>query len=81
MNINFDFHGSPYTANLQKQDEKIILVQFNGCELEKKFGKSLPFHVENKEIAFDILNLSHSDLYELNSTISKAITEQCSEIL
>lgn len=81
MNINFDFHGSPYTAFLNRHDDKIILVQFDGCELEKKFGKSLPFHIENKEISFDIQNLSHSELYELNTTISKAITEQCIEML
>ncbi len=80
MNINFNFHGSPYTADLHKNEDNIILVQFNGCELEKRFGSTLPFHIENKSVAFDTLNLSHSDLYELNSTISRAITEQCSEI-
>ncbi len=81
MYINFNFHGSTYKAGLAKQGENKIVVLFNDDKLEKQFGTSLPFYVENKSVGFNILNRSHSDLYALNSTISKAITEQCKDLL
>jgi len=56
-------------------------VKIKDDTLGKQFGTSLPFYIKNKSVNFDILNLSHSDLYALNSSISKAISEQCHEIL
>jgi hypothetical protein len=80
MKINFSFHGSTYQAGLAKAGDK-LLVLFKDKELEKKFGTSMPFYVENKKVAFDNPNRSHSDLFALNSSISRAIAEQCEEIL
>ncbi|MDB5248833.1 MAG: hypothetical protein JWQ40_3227 [Segetibacter sp.] len=81
MHINFNFHGSTYKAGLAKQGENKIVVLFNDDSLEKQFGTSLPFYVENKSVGFNTLNRSHSELYALNSTISKAISEQCKDLL
>jgi hypothetical protein len=81
MKINFNFHGSTYKAGLYKQDENKLLVSFKDKELRKQFGISLPFYVKNRTVAFDIQNRSHSDLFALNSSISKAIAEQCKDIL
>lgn len=81
MHICFNFNGSSYQAGLAKQDNNKIVVLFNDDNLEKKFGSSLPFYVENKSVGFETLNRSHSDLFALNSTISRAISEQCREIL
>lgn len=81
MNINFNFHGSAYKAGLDKQGPDKILVLLDDNNLEKQFGHSLPFYIQNSTISFDNLNRSHSDLFALNSTISKAIVEQCKEIL
>jgi hypothetical protein len=81
MKINFNYHGSTYNAGLAKQGENKLLVQFKDKELEQQFGTSMPFYVKNKTVGFDIQNRSHSDLFALNSSISKAISEQCQEIL
>ena len=81
MNINFNFHGSTHKAGLAKQGENKIVVLFNDDDLEKQFGSSLPFYVENKSVSFNTLNRSHSELYALNSTISRAISEQCKDML
>lgn len=81
MNISFNFHGSVYKADLAKQGENKIVVQINDDGLEKQFGSSFPFYIENKSIGFNVLNRCHSDLYALNSSISRAISEQCKELL
>lgn len=81
MYIHFDFHGSTYKAGLAKQGDNKIVVLFNDDDLEKNFGPSLPFYVENKSVGFNILNRSHSELFALNSSISKAIAEQCKDLL
>lgn len=81
MNIQFNFHGSTYKAGLAKRGDDKIEVLINDDTLGKQFGTSLPFYIKNKSVNFDILNLSHSDLYALNSSISKAISEQCAAIL
>lgn len=81
MNIHFNFHGSAYKAGLARQGKNKIEVQLKDDTLEKQFGRTLPFYIENKSVSFNILNRSHSDLYALNSTISKAISEQCEELL
>jgi hypothetical protein len=81
MNISFKFHGSVYKADLAKQGENKLVVQINDDGLEKQFGSTLPFYIDNKSVGFDTLNRSHSDLYALNSSISRAISEQCQEIL
>jgi hypothetical protein len=81
MYINFNYHGSTYKAGLAKQPEGKILVLLNDNELGKQFGSTLPFYVENKSVNFNILNRSHSELYALNSSISKAISEQCKDLL
>lgn len=81
MHIDFQFHGSRYSAGLRKKDDKMLLVEFENQELKTQFGPSLPFKVENHDVDFDILNLAHSELYELNSTISRAIKEQCADML
>ena len=80
MYISFDFHGSTYKADLAKQGDNKIVVEFDDNSLEKQFG-SLPFYIHDHSVEFDTLNLSHSDLYALNSTVSKAITEQCRDLL
>jgi hypothetical protein len=80
MKINFSFHGSIYQAGLAKAGDKLVVL-FKDKELEKKFGRSMPFYVKNRKVAFDNPNRSHSDLFALNSSISKAIAEQCKEIL
>jgi hypothetical protein len=81
MQIKFNFHGSTYKAGLAKQPEGKLTVLLNDNGLEKKFGSKLPFYVKNKSVNFDNPNRSHSELYALNSTISKAIVEQCEDIL
>ncbi len=81
MYINFNYHGSTYKAGLAKQQEGKIIVLLNDNDLEKQFGSSLPFYIENKSVNFNILNRSHSELYALNSSISKAISEQCKDLL
>lgn len=77
MNIQFNFHGSTYKAGLSKRGENKLEVLMSDKSLEKKFGASLPFYIENKSVSFNNPNKSHSDLYALNSSISKAISEQC----
>lgn len=81
MNIHFNFHGSTYNAGLAKQGDNKLEVLIKDDVLEKQFGHSLPFYIQNKSVNFDTYNRSHSDLYALNASISKAIVEQCSEIL
>jgi hypothetical protein len=81
MKINFSFHGSTYHAGLAKAGDNKLVVLFKDKELEKQFGRSMPFYVKNRKVAFDNPNRSHSDLFALNSSISKAIAEQCKEIL
>lgn len=81
MHIHFNYHGSTYKAGLAKQPEGKITVLFNDDDLERQFGSSLPFYVKNKLVNFKISNRSHSDLYALSSTISKAISEQCKDLL
>lgn len=81
MYINFNYHGSTYKADLAKQSEGKIIVSLNDNDLEKQFGSSLPFYIENRSVNFNILNRSHSDLYALNSSISRAICEQCKDLL
>lgn len=81
MNINFNYHGSTYKADLAKQGENKIIVLLNNNSLEKQFGSSLPFYIHNHTVEFNTLNRSHSDLYALNSIVSKAIREQCRELL
>lgn len=81
MYINFNYHGSTYKADLAKQPEGKIIVLLNDNFLEKQFGSALPFYIENKSVNFNNLNRSHSDLYALNSSISKAISEQCKDLL
>lgn len=81
MNIHFNFHGFTYKADLAKQGDNRLEVHIEDDLLEKQFGHSLPFYIENKSVNFNTLNRSHSELYALNSSISRAISEQCTEIL
>jgi hypothetical protein len=81
MNIQFKYHGSTYKARLAKQGENKLEVKIKDNSLEKQFGSTLPFYIENKSVNFQTLNRSHSDLYALNSSISRAIVEQHREIL
>jgi hypothetical protein len=81
MNLHFNFHGSTYKAGLAKRGDNKLEVKIKDERLKKQFGSSLPFYIENKCVNFNILNRSHSDLYALNSSISKAIAEQYNEIL
>lgn len=81
MYINFNYHGSTYKAGLAKQTEEKIIVLFNDNNLENQFGSSLPFYIHDHSVNFNTPNLSHSELYILNSSISKAIAEQCKDLL
>jgi hypothetical protein len=81
MNIQFNFHGFTYKAGLAKQGDNRLEVLLEDEMLEKQFGHSLPFYIENRSVIFDTFNRSHSDLYALNASISKAIAEQCSGML
>lgn len=81
MNIQFNYHGSTYKAGLAKHGNNKLEVNLRDENLKKQFGSSFPFYIENKSVNFNILNRSHSDLYALNSVISKAIAEQYKEIL
>ena len=81
MYINFSYHGSTYKAGLAKQPEGKITVLLNDDDLEKRFGSALPFYIKNKTVKFDNPNRSHSELFALNSYISKAILEQCKDLL
>ena len=81
MYIHFHFNGSTYKANLAKKGDNNLEVQIYDDELGKQFGGSLPFYIEDDSVNFNIFNRSHSDLYALNSSISKAISEQCNDIL
>ena len=80
MYIHFIYHGTTYKAGLSKQEDDKILVSFDDKNLEKEFGSSLPFYVKGKSVEFHTPNLCHSDLFALNSSISKAIKEQCLEL-
>jgi hypothetical protein len=81
MYINFNYHGSTYKAGLATQAQGKIVVLLNDQDLEKQFGSSLPFYIENNSVNFNTLNRSHSELYAFNSVLSKAITEQCKDLL
>lgn len=81
MYIQFNYHGSTYKAGLAKQSENKVLVLLEDEDLEKQFGSSLSFYIENKAVNFETANRSHSELFALNATISKAISEQCKDIL
>lgn len=81
MNIHFNYHGTTYNAGLAKQGDNRLEVKIKDDNLGKQFGRTLPFYIENKSVNFNILNRSHSNLYALNSSISKAIAEQCNDIL
>jgi hypothetical protein len=81
MNLQFKFHGSTYKAGLSRKSDNKLEVKIKDEKLKNQFGSPLPFFIENKSVNFDILNKSHSDLYALNSSISKAIAEQYNEIL
>jgi len=81
MNIQFNFHGSTYKAGLAKKGDNKLEVKIKDNKLEKQFGTTLPFFIENKSVNFEIYNRSHSDLYALNSSISRAIREQYKHIL
>lgn len=80
MHINFTYHGTTYKAGLSKLEDDKILVSLDDKTLEKEFGSPLPFYLKNKSIEFHTSNLCHSDLFALNSSISKAIKEQCVEL-
>ena len=81
MYIHFNFHGSTYQAGLAKKGDNKIEVEIKDQYLEKQFGASHPFYIENSAVKFNNPNRSHSDLYALNATILKAIKEQCKDLL
>ncbi|MDQ6812450.1 MAG: hypothetical protein M3040_01725 [Bacteroidota bacterium] len=81
MNIQFNYHGATYKAGLEKRGDNTLEVEIKDNALKEQFGKSLPFFVENQSVGFNMLNKGHSDLYALNSSISKAIAEQYKELL
>ena len=81
MNINFNFKGSTYKADLAKEAGNRIVVKLNDKQLGKQFGSALRFSVEEKKVGFNFSNRSHSDLFALQSSIKNAIVEQAEEIL
>jgi len=81
MDINFNYHGSTYKAGLAKQTEGKIIVLFNDADLEKQFGSSLPFYIQDHSVNFYMPNPAHSELYVLNSSISRAINDQYHDFL
>lgn len=81
MNIHFTFHGASYHAGLSKENNEKVIVLLKDNQLEKQFGNTLPFFIKDKSVEFITNNKCHSDLFALNSTISKAIKEQCLEKL
>ncbi len=81
MHVTFNFHGNAYQANLARQGDNKLVVQLNDDNLEKQFGSSLPFYLHDRSVEFNLLNKSHSELFALNSSISKAIAEQCTDLL
>ena len=80
MHIHFDFKGSTYQADLTKDGSEIIHVSFDN-QLGKEFGATHTFFVKDRSVEFNTPNRCHSDLFALNSSISKAIAEQCEELL
>ena len=81
QSINFNFRGTVHKAILEKDENNRLVVSLKNDHLETQFGAYLPFYVEDKNVAFETPNKCHSDLYALNSTISRAIAEQCGELL
>ncbi len=80
MYIHFDYKGSTYNADLTKENDEKILVSVDN-QLGKVFGTTHSFFVKDKSVEFNTPNRCHSDLFALNSSISRAIAEQCQELL
>ncbi len=76
MNIHFSYLGSNYKAHLAKEQDNKVQVIFNDKMLEKEFGSSLHFYINERKVEFITYNRCHSNLFALNSSISKAIKEQ-----
>jgi hypothetical protein len=76
MNIHFSYLGSTYKANLTKEQDNKVQVIFNDKILKDEFGSSLQFFINEKTVEFITYNRCHSNLFALNSSISKAIKEQ-----
>jgi hypothetical protein len=81
MYIHFNYHGSTYKADLAKQGENKFVVLLNDNSLEQQFGSSLLFFIRDHLVEFNTANPSHSDLYAINASVSKAINEQYKELL
>ena len=81
MKVNFNYRGANYNAAIIEQDEHKLVISLKDKELDKEFGETMPFFVENKKVGFNNSNRSHSELYALSSSISNAINEQCEAIL
>ena len=80
MYIHFDYQGVTYKAAFSKKEENKILVILEDENLGKEFGSSMYFYINNKNIEFHNSNKSHSDLFALNISISKALNEHLAEL-
>lgn len=71
--IRFNFRGTSYNAEVKKQgNEDLEVVLLDEC-LTSQFGSTFHYYSSNKVVDFIPLNLSHSELYILQSEIKKAI--------
>lgn len=80
MYIHFSHQGATYKAAFSKHDENKILVSLFDENLVKEFGASLQFYINNNNIEFNCYNRSHSDLFALHCSISKAIKDHFPEL-
>jgi hypothetical protein len=76
MLIKFNFNGDEHKAEVMKQVDKSINVNVHDENLNKKFGSSFQFFINNKTLGFKPLNLCHSELFNLQKAIKNAIVSQ-----
>lgn len=76
MLIQFNFKGTSHHAHVSKGTGNDLEVVVDDAQLEKQFGSSFHYSVNNNHIEFTPLNPSHSDLYDLQSQIKNAMVKQ-----
>jgi hypothetical protein len=76
MLIKFSFNGDEHKAEVMKQVDKSINVSVKDEQLNKQFGSSFQYFLNNNALDFKPLNLCHSELFNLQSTIKNAIVSQ-----
>ncbi len=76
MLIQFNFKGTEHQAKIVQHPGNDLEVLVEDIQLEKQFGTSFHYFVNNDRIDFRPLNPSHSDLYALQAQIRNAMVKQ-----